>query len=144
MAFSSFCAKYWWDKRLCLHSKLPTILCQISYLVPESPGSKADYALILSWVFVTTSKWPKSNHLKCDQICTIHLVTRALYLVEGDEAQMLWQTVWPDLVIYWTLGNFLKHLATINLPKSPTFLGNFCKNVKIFNFSSEIIFGQLL
>ena len=42
------------------------------------------------------------------------------------------------------LGNFLKHLATINLPKSPTFLGNFCKNVKIFNFSSEIIFGQIL
>ena len=34
--------------------------------------------------------------------------------------------------------------ATINLPKSPTFLGNFCKGVKIFNFSSKIIFGQLL
>ena len=41
-------------------------------------------------------------------------------------------------------GNFWKSLATINLPKSPTFLGNFCKCVKIFNFSSEIIFGQLL
>ena len=26
---------------------------------------------------------------------------------------------------FWTLGNFLKPLATINLPKSPTFLGNF-------------------
>ena len=54
------------------------------------------------------------------------------------------QPVWPDWVIYWTLGNFLKPLATINLPKSPTFLGNFCKGVKIYNFSSEIIFGQLL
>ena len=52
--------------------------------------------------------------------------------------------VWPDLAIFWTLGNFLKHLATINLPKSPTFLGNFCKGVKIYHFSSEIIFGQLL
>ena len=41
-------------------------------------------------------------------------------------------------------GNFSKHLATINLPKSPTFLGNFCNGVKIFNFSCEIIFGQLL
>ena len=41
--------------------------------------------------------------------------------------------------IYWTLGNFLN-----NLPKSPTFLGNFIKNVKIYHFSSEIIFGQLL
>ena len=35
-------------------------------------------------------------------------------------------------------------LATINLSKSPTFLGNFCKDVKINHFSSEIIFGQLL
>ena len=34
-------------------------------------------------------------------------------------------SVWPDWVIYWTLGNFLKPLATINLSKSPTFLGNF-------------------
>ena len=52
--------------------------------------------------------------------------------------------VWPDLAIFWTLGNFLKPLAAINLPKSPTFLGKFCKGVKIFHFSSEIIFRQLL
>ena len=51
--------------------------------------------------------------------------------------------VWPDLATYWTLGNFLKAVATITLPKSPTFLGNFCKIVKKNNFSSEIIFGQL-
>ena len=37
------------------------------------------------------------------------------------------QPVWPDLAIYWTLGKFLKPLAAINLPKSPTFLGNFLK-----------------
>ena len=36
----------------------------------------------------------------------------------------------------------LKPLATINLPKSPTLLGNFCTGVKIFNFSSEIILGN--
>ena len=53
-------------------------------------------------------------------------------------------SVWPDWVIYWTLGRFLKPLAPINLPKSPTFFGNFCKGVKIYPFSSEIIFGQLL
>ena len=51
--------------------------------------------------------------------------------------------VWQDWAIYWTLGKFLKPLSTINLPKSPTFLGNFCKGVKIIHFSSEIIFGQL-
>ena len=41
-------------------------------------------------------------------------------------------------------GLLLKPLATINLPRSPTFLGNFCKGVKIYPFTSEIIFGQLL
>ena len=41
-------------------------------------------------------------------------------------------------------GQHFKALATINLPKYPKFLGNFCKGVKFFNFSSEIIFGQLL
>ena len=51
--------------------------------------------------------------------------------------------VGPDWAIYWTLGNFSKSVATINLSKSPTFLGNFCKGVKIYHFSGEIIFGQL-
>ena len=53
-------------------------------------------------------------------------------------------SVWPDWAIYWTLGKFIQPLETINLPKSLTFLGNFWKYVKIFNFSTEIIFGQLL
>jgi len=34
--------------------------------------------------------------------------------------------VLPDWVIYWTLGNFSKPLAAINLAKYPTFLGNYC------------------
>ena len=33
-------------------------------------------------------------------------------------------------------GNFLKPLAAINLSKSHTFLGNFCKGVKIYHSSS--------
>ena len=44
--------------------------------------------------------------------------------------------VWLDWVIYWNLGNFSKTVSTISFPKSPTFLDNFCKGVKIFNFSS--------
>ena len=39
-------------------------------------------------------------------------------------------------------GQFLKPLATINLPIPLTFLGNFCKGVKIIHFSSEIILGN--
>ena len=38
---------------------------------------------------------------------------------------------------------FSMPVATISLHKSPTFLCNFCKGVKILNFSNEIIFGQL-
>ena len=56
----------------------------------------------------------------------------------------MWGAVWPDLAIFWTLGNFLKHLATINLPQFSPFLGNYCKGVKIIHSSSETIFGQLL
>ena len=32
------------------------------------------------------------------------------------------------------MGKFLKPLATINLTKNPTFVGNFCKGVKIYHF----------
>ena len=35
---------------------------------------------------------------------------------------------------FWTLGNFLKPLGTINCPNLPTFLDNFCKGVKIYHF----------
>ena len=40
------------------------------------------------------------------------------------------------------LGNFLKPLATINLAKSPTFLGNFCKGVKIYIFLVKSFLGN--
>ena len=52
------------------------------------------------------------------------------------------QPVWPDWAIFCTLANFFKPLATISLPKSLTFLGNFCKGVNIHHFSSEIILGN--
>ena len=41
-------------------------------------------------------------------------------------------------------GQVLKPSATMNLSKSPIFLGNFCKGVEIYHFCSEIIFRQLL
>ena len=40
-------------------------------------------------------------------------------------------------------GQHLMPLATIILPNLPTFLGNLCKGVKIFDFSSEIILGNI-
>ena len=49
--------------------------------------------------------------------------------------------VWPGWEIYCSLD---KPVATIILPKSPIFLGNFCKGVEKFQIINEIIFGQLL
>ena len=40
-------------------------------------------------------------------------------------------------------GQLFKAFSNNNLPKSLTFLGIFCKGVKMYHFSSEIIFGQL-
>ena len=51
-------------------------------------------------------------------------------------------SVWLDWAINWTLGKHSKPVATIILPKSLTFLGNFCKVVKIIHFSCEIILGN--
>ena len=74
----------------------------------------------------------------------IHLVLITLEVIKRACTAPGLPTVWPDWAIYWTLRNFLKPLATFNLPKSTTFLGIFCKGVKIDHFSSETIFGQLL
>ena len=41
-------------------------------------------------------------------------------------------------------GQLFKSLAIINLPKSSTLLRNFCKVVKIYHFSIEIVFGPLI
>ena len=45
------------------------------------------------------------------------------------------EAVWPDWAIYWILDKFLKPLATINLPKSPTFVGNFYGYLATFFWS---------
>ena len=51
-------------------------------------------------------------------------------------------TVWPDWAIYWTLGNFSKPLATINLPNSSTFFGNFVKVSKSLIFLMKSFLGN--
>ena len=42
------------------------------------------------------------------------------------------------------LGKHSRPVPPIILPKLLTLLGNFCKSVEIYHFSSEIDFGQLL
>ena len=52
------------------------------------------------------------------------------------------RSVWPDWAIYSTLGNFFKPLATINLPQSSPFLGNYFKGVKSFIFLVKPFLGN--
>ena len=54
--------------------------------------------------------------------------------MEGIDKPVGSVTRFSDLLDF---GQLFKALATINLPQSPPFLGNFCKGVKIFHFSSE-------
>ena len=53
-----------------------------------------------------------------------HLTSGIVLIIEAAE-EPTWVPVCPDWAIFCTLGNNSKHLATINLPKSPTFLVNF-------------------
>ena len=58
----------------------------------------------------------------------------SLFELNKQSLKKLSSAVWPDWAIYWTLWNFSKPLAAINLPKSPTFLGNFFEGVKNYHF----------
>ena len=50
--------------------------------------------------------------------------------------------MWPDWAIFWTLGNCSKPLATINLPKSLTFLAIFVKVSKSIIFLVKSCLGN--
>ena len=86
----------------------------------------------------------KVIHCDFDFVCKGHAQTDRQTLMNYLFNERSWRAVWPELAIFCTLGSFIKPFATMNLPKSLTFLGNFCKGVKIYHFSSEILFGQLL
>ena len=121
--------------------------------------ARSTFSKILNWPFkIAQDYWHFAKVAKFRQIWS-HCVTPTASLAnfftkishDNDAStfsvKRVWTSddhlsVWPDWLIYWTLGHFLKPLATINLPKYPTFFGNFCKGVKINHFSSEIILGN--
>ena len=54
-------------------------------------------------------------------VAVVIVVAEDLWLwifFELSELASVLRAVWLDLAIYWALGNFLKPLATINLPHS--------------------------
>ena len=100
--------------------------------------------LICHWANFNCCKWPKTKQLiqSFDHTAqeVIHTKTSGNWIITAENTHLLCKresmtvqlAVWPDWAIYWTLGNFSKPLATINLPKSPTFLGNCHFLVKSF------------
>ena len=76
---------------------------------------------------------PCPLNLKSFKIC--HLDRSANYKSD-------FLSVRPDWAIYWTLGNYSKPLATINLPNSLTFLGNFCNVSKSFILQVKSFLGN--
>ena len=70
-------------------------------------------------------------------------ITEEFHAVENTLSTYLSNSVtrYGDLLDF---GQVFKAFGNNYLPKSPIFLGIFCKGVKIYHFSSEIIFGQLL
>ena len=79
----------------------------------------------------------------CKRICLqdFSKVAQSDYTVQfvpnGDQCDQIGQfiTIWATFQSSW---------QQLFCHKSPTFLGNFCNGVKIFNFTSKILFWQLL
>ena len=120
--------------------------------VAQSSGILSTLVRNFDWIKSRPSNWIENNFIETEGM-RLELIQR-ISMTWGKNAETFsrpnqlfctdWLPVWPDWAIYWTLGNFLKRLATINLPKPPAFLGIFCKSVKIYLCSSVINFGQLL
>ena len=97
--------------------------------------------LVAGWVDVGFRHW----HIFRRQVVQRNVALRRLIVA----IECRFRPKWSMTSSVTRLGNLLdfeqlfKAFATTNLPKSPTFLCNFCKGVKFFHFSSEIIFGQL-
>ena len=107
------------------------------YLDPSLPLLKSRHEKLQASVLVnlfSMGLWNKRHDfivLICDPPWS-SLCSRVLYSNLFSICYPASQPVWPD----WTLGKLLKPLATINLPKSHTLLGNFCKGVKNLKFFS--------
>ena len=126
---------FYCDSLLCMLLPLPTMSLHVR--------SHTQAKNIFLWtkesnLNLSLSFWPLKICRYCNYYHYLVVVVIIIIVVLGIGS------VWPDCVIYCTLGNFSKHVATINLPKLPSLLSNFCKGIKIFHFSSEISFGQLL
>ena len=89
-----------------------------------------------------------SKNLECGDLCLLSFfLSLSLFLSQYlflSRALSFITHIQCDQIgaIYCTMGNFSKPLATIILPKSPTFLGNLCKDIKAFFFPVKSFLGK--
>ena len=89
-----------------------------------------------------------SHHFFIEMYCATAAVVVQFFLTPPDVAQTCW-TIWTYLPTSVTrfgdllnFGQLFKASGNNYFAQLAYILGNFCKGVKTFNFTSEIIFGQ--
>ena len=92
-----------------------------------------EFAIWLTYILIKNFLWQISFFSPVSQMSDPPLMTLLWHVQSSNQCDQIGQ--------FFGLWATFK---TIILPKSPTFLGNCCKGVKSFHFSSELIFGQLL
>ena len=104
--------------------------------VAKSEHTAVDKLCGKSFSDCTKKSVPRRKRKKDSTIIHSHRVWILLRRHDGS------RSVWPDRVIFWTLGNFSKPVAKISLPKSPTFLTNSCKVSKFLFFLVKSFLGN--
>ena len=135
LQFHSNCF-YWghqcsWTLCLSQHTYSLTIIKR-----PKIKSGRRGGQVVSVFAFYRWSEFKSGEYYSCFWKICVLISTKV-------NKRRLWFNV-TRLGDFFNFGPLLKPLATIILPKSPTFLGNFSKVVKIYHFSSKIIFGQLL
>ena len=95
--------------------------------------------MVVKWSAYTSSSLIIRVWIPLTSISLSAHITKITNKIKRMVMALLINALWS---IFCALGNFLKPLATINLPKSLTLLGNFCKGVKIYHFLVKSFLGN--
>ena len=87
-----------------------TIIAKIVFLITLVPQEQVTFFDTFACAWFREMAW------LCSYSLSLSLSTFNIYI-----SLFNLHPVWPDWAIFWTLGHFLKPVAAINLPKSPTF-----------------------
>ena len=111
-----------------------------SELAPEK--NCCNFRIAVTWLFALTFDSDDVVNCRGGQCCKPFLLHTDAALNCGYICKYSLANVWADWAIYWTLGNFSSLWQQLILPKSPTFLGNFCKLSKSLIFLVKSFLGN--